>query len=400
MKKIDSNALIETEELVSIIIPVYNAEKYLEESFNSVKNQSYSNCEIVMVDDGSTDASAQICDRFQKDYNNVVFIRNNHCGPAKARMIGIEHSHGAYITFCDADDSMKSSLVEQLMKYKEFDLVSTGIDVIVDGEHSRYDEANIPYGTYKGESLCYFIQDMIFVSDTNKRGLNISMSGKLFKRSIIDEIKNNLDLRIRYGEDRDFLYQYVLKCSSVYMNDYIGYNYIRRNDSSSKRYDPEFFIDANRLRNSLMRAFAEHPLKNVLTEKFERQMRDVYLYGIKNKLGYEDLFHTVFIAPYMKKEYKKIAIYGSGSVGKSYVNYISDYHDCNIVIWVDSKNFDQKIMGIMVEKPEALLESEFDVVFIAVKNKLDREQIFCNLTKMGIDEEKICDDEPLTIDLF
>ncbi len=159
MKKIDSNALIETEELVSIIIPVYNAEKYLEESFNSVKNQSYSNCEIVLVDDGSTDGSAQICDRFQKDYNNVVFIRNNHCGPATARMIGIEHAHGEYITFCDADDYMKSSLVEQLMKYKEFDLVSTRIDVIVDGEHSKFDDANIPCGEYKGDSLRYFICD-------------------------------------------------------------------------------------------------------------------------------------------------------------------------------------------------------------------------------------------------
>ena len=104
---------------VSIIIPVYNAEKTLERCLESVVSQSYRNIEIIIVNDGSTDGSQKICTNYCQRYSNIQLINQNNFGPATARNIGIDTATGKYISFVDADDYIESNMIEAMLRVAE-----------------------------------------------------------------------------------------------------------------------------------------------------------------------------------------------------------------------------------------------------------------------------------------
>ncbi len=105
--------------LISVIIPVYNVEKYLEECVNSVLTQTYKNIEIIFVDDGSTDSSGQICDNFAKEYSNITVFHKENGGQSTARNMGLEKAQGKYIYFLDSDDIIVPDALEKLCAVAE-----------------------------------------------------------------------------------------------------------------------------------------------------------------------------------------------------------------------------------------------------------------------------------------
>lgn len=105
-----------TEFLVSVIVPVYNVEKYLRECVDSVLAQTYKNLEVILVDDGSTDACPQICDEYAKKDNRVCVIHKKNGGLSDARNVGIENASGTYITFVDSDDIIDQNMISFLIK--------------------------------------------------------------------------------------------------------------------------------------------------------------------------------------------------------------------------------------------------------------------------------------------
>ena len=101
---------------VSVVVPVYNAEKYIKTCVNSIRNQTYKNLEIILVDDGAKDNSPQICDDFQKEDARIRVIHKKNEGAGKSRNRGIEIATGDYILFVDSDDYIKSTLIEKCVK--------------------------------------------------------------------------------------------------------------------------------------------------------------------------------------------------------------------------------------------------------------------------------------------
>ena len=100
--------------LVSIIIPVYNVEKYLAECIESVLKQTYQNIEILLIDDGSPDNSGKICDEYEEKDSRVRVIHKENGGVSSARNVGLEQANGEYITFIDSDDFVSESYIEEL----------------------------------------------------------------------------------------------------------------------------------------------------------------------------------------------------------------------------------------------------------------------------------------------
>ena len=100
------------EELISVVIPVYNVKKYLKKCLETVVNQTYSNLEIILVDDGSTDGSEKICDEYATQYNNVSVIHKKNGGLSSARNAGIDVAKGKYIGFIDSDDFVDKRMEE------------------------------------------------------------------------------------------------------------------------------------------------------------------------------------------------------------------------------------------------------------------------------------------------
>ena len=104
------------EKLVTIVIPVYNSEKYLDDCIESVVNQSYKNIEILLINDGSTDNSKKICEKWSIIDKRIKIYNKKNSGAAESRNVGIEHSKGDYITFIDSDDYIETDLIEKCVK--------------------------------------------------------------------------------------------------------------------------------------------------------------------------------------------------------------------------------------------------------------------------------------------
>ena len=100
--------------LISVIVPVYNVEKYLPQCLNSIINQTYKNIEVVLVDDGSTDDSGNICEEYKKNDERIIVVHQKNSGLSAARNVGIEISTGEYITFIDSDDYISPDYIENL----------------------------------------------------------------------------------------------------------------------------------------------------------------------------------------------------------------------------------------------------------------------------------------------
>lgn len=126
--------------LISVIIPVYNVEEYLDECVNSVLNQTYSNVEIILVDDGSTDSSGDICDRFQFGFSNVSVIHQLNAGLSQARTAGYLKATGKYIYFLDSDDYIAPDTFEKLCCISE----TNSSDVVFFDAHSFIDKSDEP----------------------------------------------------------------------------------------------------------------------------------------------------------------------------------------------------------------------------------------------------------------
>ncbi|MBD5393048.1 MAG: glycosyltransferase family 2 protein [Lachnospiraceae bacterium] len=187
-------------ELVSIIIPVYNSEKYLEEAINSARNQSYTNIEIILVDDGSTDRSPVICDTFARLDNRIRVIHQRNSGPSAARNRGIDEAKGEYITFFDNDDLLHVDFIKILSGLcDQYDC-----DIALTKSFPFLDEATIPYG--KPEEKLTFMdkrQLSIQLLDMGWTGLAVTMA-KIFKKSLFEKIRFNEERII--GDDDSTIY--------------------------------------------------------------------------------------------------------------------------------------------------------------------------------------------------
>lgn len=201
--------------MVSIIVPVYNAEKYLDECINSIRQQNYTNIEIILVDDGSTDNSASICNYHASVDNRITVYRKRNGGVSSARNYGIEKARGEYIAFADSDDILKRELIETLLTCLEknkVDRVCGGYEHLYEDGHLVYRKTRVADGMYKTEDFL-----PIMIDDGTMSGFLFSgVNNSVFVKEIIDA--NNIRFRedIKYNEDGLFSFEYALHSESMY----------------------------------------------------------------------------------------------------------------------------------------------------------------------------------------
>ena len=169
--------------LVSVIIPVYNVEKYLEKCINSVVSQTYKNLEIILVDDGSTDNSGQMCDEFKKKDKRIKVIHKENGGLSDARNVALDVCKGDYITFVDSDDWIPRNAIDALCDAiisEKADISSGQLYETFKRQHSE--KAGVSLITrYSTEDA---LRDLMYL-----HGLSNSASGKLYKRSLFSKIR-------------------------------------------------------------------------------------------------------------------------------------------------------------------------------------------------------------------
>lgn len=233
--------------LVSIIIPVYNSEKWLKSCLNSILNQSYHNLEVILIDDGSKDNSAYICDDYEKKDSRVRVIHKKNEGVSIARNCGINTAKGEYIQFVDSDDIIHPQMTEQMVKIiseKKADVVMCGFLAIKEKEMLEYrfqDLSEVKVGEMTQKQA---LQNII----TNE-GFRGFPWNKMFRKEVLDvneEIR--FDPKIAICEDLLFCCEYLSKVKNVvYINEKL-YGYVYHDNSVLKMVNERFLtsIDAKR----------------------------------------------------------------------------------------------------------------------------------------------------------
>ena len=228
--------------LVSIIIPVYNSERYLNKCIKSILNQTYKNIELIIINDGSIDNSGDLCDVYAKEDLRVKVIHVKNSGVSSARNKGIEVATGKFIGFVDSDDYIEANMIETLVN----EMYKNNVDIVLCGykricKDSNKIKTTINSSVYNQESI------------TKKEFLNLFgnlfvdfyinyLWNKLYITDIIKKSNINFDNSINWGEDLMFNLQYLGYCNNITIIDKRLYNYINyNNDSLTSKYNSELF---------------------------------------------------------------------------------------------------------------------------------------------------------------
>lgn len=208
--------------LVSIIIPVYNAEKYLHKCVESVLSQTYKNLQIILINDGSTDKSKEICNHLATRDERVCVIHNSNHGVSYTRNLGIEKALGEFICFLDSDDWLSSEFIEIFIN--DF---SADIDLVYGG-YAVYNGAKILKNVAATTSKEIYINNLFDfnAADNRKR----ECWGVLYRRDVLRHVRFNQNLFV--GEDTLFFAEAIKQCRKVYYESKVLYNYRKLSESA------------------------------------------------------------------------------------------------------------------------------------------------------------------------
>lgn len=239
------------ENAVSVIVPVYNVEKFLDRCVRSILQQSYDELEIILVDDGSTDGSGEICDSLAKTDKRIIVIHQKNQGLSAARNTGLEASHGEYICFVDSDDYVNRDYVKYLYKL----CTENDCDVAICGHHvtseqNYYRDINIDSPAEilsKEEIFDRFYTDM--------HGSIVLAWNKIYRRECIGDIRYEVGI---IHEDEATTFKILYNANKIAFGREVCYYYFSRPDSITGRGYNEKSLDILKAYNNRMLFYKEH----------------------------------------------------------------------------------------------------------------------------------------------
>lgn len=394
--------------LLSIIIPVYNVKPYLKKSIASVLDQTYQNIEVILIDDGSTDGSEELCRQYAGQDARIKLISQENQGVTWARKNGLRLAAGEYITFVDPDDYIDVDLYRQMMECRDdFDaVVCRWYRESEDSVRCAYDKMAL--GAYRTrEDMGFLLDHMVNASMPGglvniKPGITSYLWNKLYKTSIAKEVYQEIDSGIRGGEDMVFTYLYLLRCESVLITDICGYHYQVRSNSIAHAAQR----DCSRLRrecdlyDNVAPAFMEHPRRDTLLPQLQLKLSTRIARRLAS-MGFVPearLELKTYIFPFLNMlDGKRIVLYGAGTVGRHYWKQIYKLDACEAVGWTDQDWQDRRREGLDVSPIGCLLDSEYDFVVIAELEEDAADKAKQELISLGVAEGKILWRRPLEL---
>lgn len=389
--------------LVSIIVPIYNAESYLQECINSIRAQTYSHLEIILIDDGSLDNCGLICDENAKEDNRFVVIHKENAGLSSARNVGLDIAKGEFVSFIDADDTVHPKFIEIMVGLcKQY-----GCD-IAQCDYLSVSNISLKLTLNPQQSLSIYNkrQAMYELCCTNNAVKYAVAWNKIYKKRLFKNIRYPVG---KIHEDEFTTYLLLWEANKIVVTNQYLYYYLRHKtsitgkpfsfnrldalDAYKKRLDflmrheleGEYFCTLEIMNNFIQKNYlsikeniknSEKICKDLLLEKENIQK---LLNDSKSDLPKSCIY----------PKQSKIVLYGAGHWGRIYYKWIKDNHYGTIVGWVDNAWFDLNDIEYCVSPIDMLLRIEFDYVLITLRDKLLQEEITENLICWGISQSKI-----------
>ena len=372
---------------VSIIVPIYNIEDYIERCLESLLSQTLKNIEIICVDDGSTDSSGDICDYYALQDERLVVIHKENGGLVSARKIGLEIARGEYIGFVDGDDYIEPDMYQQLLAA----IQQNHVDII----HSGFISQGKTFLPKKFEVLNYMdarcenIRKYVLSSE-----ITPSIWSKLFKKEIIQNCYSSVPDIQSYGEDLVCLVNCFCEGAHMISIDMAFYHYTIRDDSISHLISNKNYQEEINLYESIVNNLENYGLLEELQAEMTGFLQYHMITLFSRSLKKDFVFQRYSYKGIDKIRKKKVVIFGAGQVGRDYYSEISRDSECEIVAWVDNnyKNFNYHCRK--VESVQILFNIKYDYIIVAVLDKIKADEIRLNLIHQNISNEKIIWEEP------
>lgn len=293
---------------ITVIVPVYNVESYLRKCLDSIIAQTYKNIEIVVVNDGSTDASGEICKEFSEMDHRIIYIEQENAGISAARNTGLNNMSGNYVTFVDSDDWIESNYVETL--YKK--ITEYQADIAVGNYYSFNESEGMFYFHISGDSYYERVYDNVSIfenlyeSQEMKSFALISAWGKLYKAGLFERLRFDIG---KLGED-GYLNQkiYLLAEKIVYIHNGI-YSYRIRNNSLSRSWTEKWMhalVDAMSERITLLASLG-YPLEKHLAiyrQMLEGSLSNGKVSGLEETSTYKEFEAKKYLLDKLEKTKK------------------------------------------------------------------------------------------------
>ena len=381
--------------LVSVIVPIYNTQEFLPRCLDSLLNQLYANMEIVLINDGSTDDSLAICEKYAEKDARVQLISQPNKGIIAAKKAGIKLCHGAYVMFVDSDDWIEPELLGKMVKaIQESGCTLVCTNVYQDLEDGTIIECRnaIPSGTYETGKIA---KDLFYYKNSENYGILPYSVAKLYSRDMLAEALGSIGDDICYAEDKAIVFSLVFqKIRVCFMND-IYYHYCIRNGSVCQSENHNYLVELTAFYKYAKKIFDGHEEREYLLRQLGKYLLQETHYAINVKLGLAVQGNPIYREPYQLEpsaflpQKKKIILYGAGKVGTDYRKQITDCVNMELCGWVDKDYEKYREQEIDVQPIEYIMETTYDYILVAVRKQAVFKEIKQELTGMGIAEDSI-----------
>lgn len=229
------------DKLISIIVPVYNVENYLKRCVDSLINQTYKNLQIILVDDGSKDNCASICDEYAKADSRIIVIHKDNAGVSAARNSGLDIAEGDYIGFVDSDDYVHPRMYEFLVRAMEEnngDMSLVWYEFVYEGDNNNLLKRSEEYRVGK---VYENNEDAVMALYNKEFRINVGPCNKLYKKDIFKNLRYPTD-KIR-GEDESVIHIILSLCNKVVVLENRMYFYFQRKESVMHSNNPKIYMD-------------------------------------------------------------------------------------------------------------------------------------------------------------
>lgn len=393
------NSDIVENKLISVIVAIYNIEKYLQKCVNSIINQSYREIEIILIDDGSTDSSGEICDGFEKMDNRVRVHHKKNGGLVSARKAGLDIAKGEYVIFVDADDYLDEILCQKMYEA----IIEDDLDFVHANYYENEDKKSksireektcIFDGKEKVEFISKSVFDGPFVKNKEYNVIEPSIWSKIFRRDFIKKCYYMVPDSQSYGEDLVCLCSTILECKGMKVINDAFYHYCVRKGSMSHSFGIDNIVRNANLFRTLKELFKNYGCLNRLNDSLNKYFINCVFQNLKE---FEtEYFHiNRFSIGNVENLFgKKVIIYGAGEVGRDYYDQLSRIEQIDVVGLVDINyeninNRNHKVDGLY-----RLKENDFDFVIIAIADYFTSKEVEKNLCELGLNRDKLIWNSP------
>lgn len=375
----------EKKRLISVIVPIYNIEPYLGECLDSVCSQTYKEIQIILVNDGSTDRSGEICLEYAGMDSRITLVEKKNGGLVSARKAGAALAKGDYVCFVDGDDWVDPDLLEKVLsrmpENDPVDIVSFGcVEEYSEYQVSRYN--SIPEGVYRGDRLAALKDELLMGEYFFQWRVLPHLCDKIIRREILNACIEKVPGSISFGEDAACTFPCILRADSVMSLNIAPYHYRQRQGSIVKQAGE---LEADKFTGLYKTLYEAVGKKEALLNQLK-----YYMFFVLCLKAYSRIETELVLFPFSRvRNHHRVLVYGAGGFGKVIEPFVRRSEQLELAGWADGNAEYYQRQGLEVLSPDQIRTREFDMVVIAILDEGVGLKVKEELEGLGIDSEKI-----------